>query len=76
MTKAQIFFKVVLLQVIKRMLPPMGNEIITLVKDTSLARVICQPRHHYRWPKEYTCQRPHLAAVLHGGVLPVCSWVR
>ena len=40
MTKAQIFFKVVLLQVIKRILPPMSNEIITLVKDTSLARVI------------------------------------
>lgn len=40
MTKPQIFFKVVLFQVIKRIVPPMGNEIITLVKDTSLARVI------------------------------------
>ncbi len=40
MTKGQIFFKVVLLQVIKRILPSMGNEVITLVKDTSLARVI------------------------------------
>ncbi len=40
MTKTQVFFKVVLLQVIKRIVPPMGNEIITLVKDTSLARVI------------------------------------
>ena len=40
MTKRQIFFKVVLLQVIKRITAPMGNEIITLVKDTSLARVI------------------------------------
>lgn len=40
MTKTQIFFKVVLFQVIKRIIPPMGNEIITLVKDTSLARVI------------------------------------
>ncbi len=40
MTKAQIFFRVVLFQVIKRILPPMGNEIITLVKDTSLARVV------------------------------------
>lgn len=40
MTKRQIFFKVILLQVIKRILPPMSNEIITLVKDTSLARVI------------------------------------
>lgn len=40
MTKCQVFFKVVLFQVIKRIVPPMGNEIITLVKDTSLARVI------------------------------------
>ncbi len=40
MTKPQIFYRVVLLQVIKRILPPMSNEIITLVKDTSLARVI------------------------------------
>ncbi len=40
MTKPQIFFKVVLMQVVKRIVPPMGNEIITLVKDTSLARVI------------------------------------
>lgn len=40
MSKTQIFFKVVLLQVIKRIIPPMSNEIITLVKDTSLARVI------------------------------------
>ncbi|MCR5304026.1 MAG: amino acid ABC transporter permease [Lachnospiraceae bacterium] len=40
MTRSQIFFKVVLLQVIKRIVPPMSNEIITLVKDTSLARVI------------------------------------
>ena len=40
MTKSQIFFKVILLQVIKRILAPMSNEVITLVKDTSLARVI------------------------------------
>ncbi|MFI3142346.1 MAG: amino acid ABC transporter permease [Clostridia bacterium] len=40
MTKTQTFFRVVLLQVIKRVIPPMGNEIITLVKDTSLARII------------------------------------
>ena len=40
MTKRQIFFKVVLLQVVKRIVAPMGNEIITLVKDTSLARII------------------------------------
>ena len=40
MSKTQIFFQVVLFQVVKRIVPPMGNEIITLVKDTSLARVI------------------------------------
>ena len=40
MTKQQIFFKVVLLQVVKRIMAPMSNEVITLVKDTSLARVI------------------------------------
>ncbi len=40
MTKAQAFFRVVLPQVVKRIIPPMGNEIITLVKDTSLARVV------------------------------------
>ncbi len=40
MTKSQIFFKVTLLQMVKRIVPPMSNEIITLVKDTSLARVI------------------------------------
>ena len=40
MTRSQIFFKVTLLQVIKRIVPPMGNEFITLVKDTALVRVI------------------------------------
>ncbi len=40
MTKRQIFWKIILLQVIKRIVPPISNEIITLVKDTSLARVI------------------------------------
>lgn len=40
LTKSQVFFKVILLQVVKRIVPPMSNEIITLVKDTSLARVI------------------------------------
>ena len=39
-TRRQIFFKVTLLQMIKRIVPPMSNEIITLVKDTSLARII------------------------------------
>ncbi len=40
LTKSQAFFKVILLQVVKRVVPPMSNEIITLVKDTSLARTI------------------------------------
>lgn len=40
LSKTQIFFKITLLQMIKRIVPPMSNEIITLVKDTSLARII------------------------------------
>ena len=40
LTKRQIFFKITLLQMVKRVIPPMSNEIITLVKDTSLARTI------------------------------------
>ena len=53
MTKSQIFFKVTLLQVIKRIVPPMGNEIITLVKDTSLARVIAN-KEIIMMAQEYT----------------------
>lgn len=40
LTRSQIFFKIILLQVVKRIIPPISNEIINLVKDTSLARVI------------------------------------
>lgn len=40
LSKSQIFFRVTLLQMLKRIVPPMSNEIITLVKDTSIARVI------------------------------------
>ena len=40
MTKLQVFFRVILMQVLKKIIPPMSNEIITLVKDTSLARII------------------------------------
>ncbi len=40
MTRSQIFFRVTLLQMVKRVVPPMSNEVITLVKDTSLARMI------------------------------------
>ena len=64
MTKSQIFFKVVLMQVVKRILPPIANEVITLVKDTALARVIMiveiiQAAQNYAayglmWPLFYT----------------------
>lgn len=40
MTKTQIFFRITLLQVIKRVIPPMGNEFMTLIKDTALANII------------------------------------
>ena len=40
MTKGEVFFKIILLQVVKRIIPPMSNEIITLIKDTSLANTI------------------------------------
>ena len=40
MTKTETFFKVILLQVVKRIIPPMSNEIITLIKDTALANCI------------------------------------
>ena len=55
MTKTQIFFRVTLLQVIKRILPPMGNEIITLVKDTSLANVIAN-KDIIMMAKEYSAK--------------------
>ena len=64
MTKTQVFLKVVLMQVVKRILAPMGNEVITLVKDTALARVIMiveliQAAQNYAsyglmWPLFYT----------------------
>ena len=65
MSKSQVFFKVVLKQVIKRIVPPMSNEIITLVKDTALANVIAIPEIIHRakvmesnqalvWPIFYT----------------------
>ncbi len=64
MAKSQIFFKVILMQVVKRIIPPMSNEIITLVKDTALARVIMiveliQAAQNYAgyglmWPLFYT----------------------
>ena len=55
MTRTQIFFKVTLLQVVKRILPPMGNEIITLVKDTSLANAIAN-KEIIMMAKEYSAK--------------------
>lgn len=55
MTKTQIFFKVTLLQVIKRIVPPIGNEVMTLVKDTSLARVIAN-KEIIMMAQEYTAK--------------------
>ena len=52
MTKTQIFFKVVLLQVIKRIIPPMSNEIITLIKDPALANFISVLDILY-WAKDF-----------------------
>ena len=43
LTRTQVFFKVILMQVVKRIVAPMGNEIITLIKDTSLANIIAVP---------------------------------
>ncbi len=40
LTKKEVFFKIVLLQVVKRIIPPMSNEVITLIKDTALANTI------------------------------------
>ena len=60
MTKSQIFFRVTLLQVVKRIVPPMGNEFITLVKDTALVRyeIIWMGESYIKkgmiWPLFYT----------------------
>ena len=55
MTRTQIFFNVTLLQVVKRIVPPMGNEVMTLVKDTSLARVIAN-KEIIMMAQEYTAK--------------------
>ena len=55
MTRTQIFFKGTLLQVVKRILPPMGNEIFTLVKDTSLANTIAN-KEIIMMAKEYSAK--------------------
>ena len=66
MTKGQIFRKIVLLQVIKRILAPMSNEIITLVKDTSLARII--GIYEVIWAGEQFIRKGLLWPLLYTGV--------
>ena len=87
MTRRQIFFKVTLLQMIKRIVPPMSNEIITLVKDTSLAQVISiqeviwagkaflKSSHGYKgllWPLFFTGV---YYLVFNGGLTLLFGWV-
>ena len=87
MTKKQIFFKVTLLQMIKRIVPPMSNEIITLVKDTSIARIISlqeviwagyaflKGSHGYSgltWPLFFTGV---YYLIFNGGLTLLFSWV-
>ncbi len=87
MTRRQIFFKVTLLQMVKRVVPPMSNEIITLVKDTSLAQVISiqeviwagkaflKSSHGYKgllWPLFFTGV---YYLVFNGGLTLLFGWV-
>ncbi|HJA26037.1 MAG TPA: amino acid ABC transporter permease [Candidatus Fournierella merdigallinarum] len=67
MTRGQIFRRVVLLQVVKRILAPMSNEVITLVKDTSLARVIAVGEV-IRAAQDITAQRALLWPLFYTGV--------
>ena len=72
MTRTQIFSKVVLLQVIKRITPPMGNEIITLIKDTCLARIISLPEINMK-AQAICFEGSHMAVVLQR-IFFCCSW--
>lgn len=82
MTKGQIFFKVTLLQVVKRIVPPMGNEFITLVKDTALVRVISVYEIIWMgesfikkgmiWPLFYTVV---FYLIFNGGLTILFSWL-
>lgn len=77
MTKHQIFFKITLLQMIKRIVPPMSNEIITLVKDTSLAYYRAAGDHLGRtgiYERLTWHLRCHLAAVLYRCLLSYFQW--
>ncbi len=67
MTKSQIFFKVILMQVIKRILAPMSNEVITLVKDTSLARTIAV-KEIIMYAQEYIAANAIIWPLFYSGV--------
>jgi len=67
MTKGQAFFKVILLQVVKRIVPPMSNEFITLVKDTSLARIIAN-KEIIMMAEEYTTSRALIWPLFYSGI--------
>ena len=69
LTRRQIFFKITLLQMVKRIVPPMSNEIITLVKDTSLARIISIMELTKVGESYIKAQGITMAPVLHGGIL-------
>ncbi|MEG1594315.1 MAG: ABC transporter permease subunit, partial [Oscillibacter sp.] len=82
MTKSQIFLKITLLQVVKRIVPPMGNEFITLVKDTALVRVIAVYEIIWMgesfikkgmiWPLFYTAV---FYLIFNGGLTILFSWL-
>ncbi len=67
MTKTQIFFKVILLQVIRRILPPMSNEVITLVKDTALSNVIAN-KEIIMMSQEYISARALIWPLFYSGL--------
>lgn len=67
MTRRQIFFNVILLQVVKRIVPPMGNEFMTLVKDTSLARIISS-KEIIMVAQEFTTVRGLIWPLFYSGV--------
>ena len=68
LSKSQIFFKVTLMQMVKRIVPPMSNEIITLVKDTSLARIIAM--QEIIWAGQAFMKSSH---GIHGIIWPLFS---
>ncbi len=66
-SKAQTFFKIILPQVVKRILPPITNEVITLVKDTSLAQVLAV-QEMFTIAKQISNARASMLALIYAGV--------